>query len=270
MARTPDGTVNIRWAWAAIDAVMTSAGHQPRCPDMTAQAAASAAMKNTIPNQGFQLGVTAMPGIHSVRPTMSPLAHSPPAAPSTDQAASTASEQATRQKRAAPHSTPCAVSRWTGTASSQYWSGPGSNTPWASRVAWPTIGLCAVSEFHDRSAMAASSPTGRQPPAMRRAGPSTKGSHAARCATARSAVSRPGRRNAVSRPGRRSAIARRILSRAFFGSGPFRQKRRNHGGRGHISVLTTFARTEAVLIRVIPAMARFLTMKNNKKINARQ
>ena len=261
MARTPDGTVNIRWAWAAIDAVMTSAGHQPRCPDRTAQAAASAAMKNTIPNQGFQLGVTAMPGIHSIRPTMSPLAHSPPAAPSTDQAASTASEQATRQKRAAPHSTPCVVSRWTGTASSQYWSGPGSNTPWASRVAWPTIGLCAVSEFHDRSAMAASSPTGRQPPAMRRAGPSTKGSHAARCATARSAVSRPGRRNTV---------ARRILSRAFFGSGPFRQKRRNHGGRGHISVLTAFARTEAVLINVIPAMARFLTMKNNKKINARQ
>jgi len=34
--------------------------------------------------------------------------------------------------------------------------------------------------------------------------------------------------------------------------------------------LTTFARTEAVLINVIPAMARFLTMKNNIKINPRQ
>ncbi len=110
-ARTPDGTVNIRWDWAAIDAVTTSAGHQPRCPDMTAQAAANAAMKNIIPNQGFQLGVTARPGIHKVSPRMSPLAQSPPAAPSTDQAASTASEQATRQQMAAPQSTPCAVSR---------------------------------------------------------------------------------------------------------------------------------------------------------------
>jgi hypothetical protein len=192
---------------------------------------------------------------------MSPLAHSPPAAPSTDQAASTASEQATRQKRAAPHSTPCVVSRWTGTASSQYWSGPGSNTPWASRVAWPTIGPCAVSEFHDRSAMAASSPTGRQPPRMRRAGPRTKGSHAARYATARRAARRPGRRNTV---------GRRILSRAFFGWGPFTQKRAQSRGRGHISALTTFARTGAALISVIPAMVRFLTTNNNKKLNARQ
>ena len=96
---------------------------------MTAQAAASAAMKNSIPNHGFQLGVSAMSGIHTTRPMMSPLAHSPPAAPSTDQAASTASEQATRQQMTAPHRTPCTVSRWTGMASSQYSSGPGSKTP---------------------------------------------------------------------------------------------------------------------------------------------
>ena len=110
-ASTADGTVNMRWAWAAMDAVMTSAGHQPRWPDMTAQAAASAARKNVMPNHGFQLGVTAMSGIHTIRPRMSPLAHSPPAAPSTDQAASTASEQATRQQMTAPQSTPCTVSR---------------------------------------------------------------------------------------------------------------------------------------------------------------
>ena len=66
MARTPDGTVNIRWDWAAIEAEMTSAGHQPRWPDMTAQAAARAAMKKVSPNQGFQLGVTAITGIHSI------------------------------------------------------------------------------------------------------------------------------------------------------------------------------------------------------------
>ena len=190
---------------------MTSTGHQLRCPDMTAQADASAAMKKAIPNQGFQLGVTEMSGIHTIRPTMSPLVHSPPAGPSTAQAASTASEQATRQQMIAPQSTPCTVSRWTGMASSQYCRGPGSKTPWASRVAWPTIGPCAVSSLHERSAMAASSPTGRQPCRMRRTGPRMKGSHAARCATARSAVRRPGRR---------STVARRIFSRAFLGSGP--------------------------------------------------
>ena len=111
MARAPDGTVNIRWDWAAIEAEMTRAGHQPRWPDMTAQAAARAAMKKVSPNQGFQLGVTAITGIHSVTPTMNPLAHRPPAAPRTDQAASTASEHATRQQMIAPHRTPWTVSR---------------------------------------------------------------------------------------------------------------------------------------------------------------
>ncbi len=42
-----------------------------------------------------------------------------------------------------PHRIPCSGLMCTGMASSQYSSGPGSNTPWASRVAWPTSGPCA-------------------------------------------------------------------------------------------------------------------------------
>ena len=48
-----------------------------------------------------------MCGVHSTRPMMNPLAHSPPAAPpSTDQAASIAREQATRQQITAPQRDP--------------------------------------------------------------------------------------------------------------------------------------------------------------------
>ena len=128
-------------------------------------------------------------------------------------------------------------------------SGPGSKTPWASRVACPTIGPCAVSSLHDRSAMAASSPTGRQPRRMRRAGPRMKGSHAARCATARSAVRRPGRR---------STVARRIFSRAFLGSGPPQPEAGMTRGARKISVHQRhLPGTESVLTGDIPTNARF-------------
>ena len=85
-------------------------------------------------------------------------------------------------------------------ASSQYSSGPGSKAPWASRVACPTSGPCPVSTLHDRSAIAASSPTGRQPSRASRAAPDEKG---------------------APMPAREGAAARRPRFReAFFGSGP--------------------------------------------------
>src|SRR5258706_330627 len=59
----------IRCDCAAIDALTTAAAHQPRYPDMTAQPAASAAMKNIRPSQGFQHGTTVRAGIHHVTPS---------------------------------------------------------------------------------------------------------------------------------------------------------------------------------------------------------
>src|SRR5664279_595852 len=99
---------------------MTRTGHHQRRPHITAQPVASAARKNIMPNQGFQYGLTATPGIHATTPTMVPLATSPPKPPSTDRVASIATEAAAMHHSAAPQSTPRPGSRWTGTASSQY------------------------------------------------------------------------------------------------------------------------------------------------------
>ncbi len=96
-------------------------------------------------------------------PMARPLAVRPANSPPVAQAASIASEQAAMQHSTAPHSTPVVGLMCTGMASSQYSSGPGSNTPCASRVAWPTSGPCAVSEFQERSAIAALSPSGHHP-----------------------------------------------------------------------------------------------------------
>ena len=188
--RVTEASANIRWAWLAMDAVTTRAGHQPRCPHSTAQAAASAARKKMAPNDGFQLGGTAMAGSQSTMPMVSALAARPASSPPAAQAASMATEQAAMQQMVAPHRIPCVGLMCTGMASSQYSSGPGSNTPWASRVAWPTSGPCAVSEFHERSAMAALSPSGNHPSRTSRTVPVTKGSQAARCAITRSRVAR--------------------------------------------------------------------------------
>src|SRR6266567_7159899 len=97
-----------------------------------------------------------------------------------------ASEPPTMHHSAAPQSTPRTGSRWTGTASSQYSSGPGSCKPDASLVVSPTRGPWAVSSFQDRSAITAPSPTTRQLPRIDAATAVRNGIHAARCATARS------------------------------------------------------------------------------------
>jgi hypothetical protein len=116
-----------------------------------------------VANQGFQTGSMAMRGSQPTTPRITPLARTAPSPPAVAQAASIASEAATMHHTAAPHSTPLAGSRWTGNASSQNCSGPGSYTPCASRVASPTSSPFAVSESQERSAMTALSETGRQP-----------------------------------------------------------------------------------------------------------
>ena len=188
--RVTEARAYIRCAWLAMEAVTTRAGHQPRCRHSTAHAEASAARKKMAPNEGFQLGGTAVVGIQMTMPMVSALAVRPASSPPAAQAASMASEQAAMQQMAAPQSTPWLGLMCTGMASSQYSSGPGSNTPCASRVAWPTSGPCAVSEFHERSAIAASSPVGIQPACTSRTVPVTKGSQAARCAITRSRIAR--------------------------------------------------------------------------------
>ena len=107
---------------------------------MTASAAAAAARKKITPSHGFQYGCAAISGCQATVPRMTPLAARPPNAPSADHAASIASEQATMHHSAAPHTAPSRGSRWTGIASSQYCSGPGSNAPLRSWVACPTRG----------------------------------------------------------------------------------------------------------------------------------
>jgi len=72
---------------------------------------ASVARKNITPNHGFHSGSTAIRDCHATVPTMIPLAARPPNTPNADQAASIASEAATMQHSAAPHTTPARGSR---------------------------------------------------------------------------------------------------------------------------------------------------------------
>ena len=196
----------IRCAWLATDPVTTSTTHHRRRPDSTAQPAASAARKNIAPNHGFQNGCSAITGCHVRIPTMTPAATRPPHQPAADHAASTASEHAIMQHRAAPHSTPYRGSRWTGTACSQYCRGPGSNAPSASRVACPTSGPCAVRTSHDRTAIAAPSPTGRQRSRTACATPLRNGAHTTRCTASRNATARLSTALAPARTGARLYI----------------------------------------------------------------
>src|SRR5215471_2932214 len=181
--RQAAATAYMRCAWAATDPVIASTGHHCWHPDRTAQPAASAAMKNIVPNHGFQMGTMAIPGLQAMIPRIIPLASTAPSSPEAAHAASIASEAATMHHTAPPHSTPCAGCRWTGNVSSQNCSGPRSYTPCASRVASPTICPCALRTSHERSAMTALSETGIQALCRPRISASMKGVHAARCAT---------------------------------------------------------------------------------------
>ncbi len=161
----------IRCDCAAIDALTTAAAHQPRCPDMTAQPAASAAMKNIRPSQGFQHGTTVRAGIHHVTPSTTAPPASAANTPPTAHAASTVSEAATMHHNVAPQSTPCAASRCTGRVSSQYSSGPRSKTPDPRRVACPTSGPWLVSTSNDLSAITLLSEVATHPSASDFASP---------------------------------------------------------------------------------------------------
>ncbi len=257
----------MRWAWAAIDAVMTSAGHQPRWPDMTAQAAASAARKNVMPNQGFQLGVTATSGIHTIRPRMSPLAHSPPAGAeyrpggldrerAGHQAADDRSpehpvhgvemnrdgQQPVLQRARVENP----VSQPGGLADHRAVRGQ--------RVPGPQGDGRLVA---DRAPAVPDEPGRAEDERQPRGQVRDYAEHSLAPRTAEPRTAEHGR----------SADFQQGLLR--FGPSSTRSGR-NHGGRGHFIASATFARTEPVLIGDIPTKARFPAAKSNRKVNAAQ